>query len=289
MKVLVTGASSFVGAHFALEAARDHDVIATHYSTPLQLPRISSVRVDLCSSRAQLQLRKLNIDVVVHLACKVKAQKGEKLSPEEQNDAMLEQVIALGKPILYASSTAVHWTKETPYVLSRRRDEERIRACGLPYGFLRPSAPYGPTLISHTPRHKESFHTLVDMIRYSPIVPMISDGQYKRTPIHVRDFARIGLSMLDMGLDGLELDAGGASILSMREIIEMIAQRMDKNPRIVPIPKKVFTWLAHRTKNFEASLIDAIDQDECIDAQPLVFETGVQARSFAQGLSDLLR
>ena len=47
------------------------------------------------------------------------------------------------------------------------------------------------------------------MIRYSPVVPMISDGQYKRTPIHVRDFARIGLSMIDIGLDGLELDAGG--------------------------------------------------------------------------------
>ena len=289
MKVLVTGASSFLGAHFALEAARDHDVIATYYSTNLQLPRIPSIRVDLCSSRAQLQLRKINVDVVVHLACKIKSKKGSKESPEDQNTAMLEQVLALGKPILYASSTAVHWTKETPYVLSRRRDEERIRSCGLPYGFLRPSAPYGPKLISHTPKHKESFHTLVDMIRYSPIVPMISNGQYKRTPIHVRDFAQIGLSMLDMGLDGLELDAGGASILSMREIIEMIAQRMGKSPRIVSIPKRVCTWLAYRTKNFEPSLIDAIDQDEYIDAQPLVFETGIQPRSFAQGVSDLLR
>ena len=288
MKILITGASSFVGAHFALEASHNHSVIATHYSTPLQLPRIPSVRVDLCSSRAQLQLRKLDVDAVVHLACKIKSKKGNEQSPQEQNQQMLEQIIALGKPILYASSTAVHWEKETPYVLSRRRDEERLRNCGLPYGILRPSAPYGPSLISHTPQHKESFHTLVDMIRYSPIVPMISNGQYKRTPIHVRDFARIGLSMLDMGLDGLELDAGGASILSMREIIEMIAHRMGKNPRILPIPKGVFTWLAHRTKNFEPSLIDAIDQDECIDVQPVVFETGIQPRYFEQGLSDLL-
>ena len=74
MKVLITGASSFVGAHFALEASKDHEVIATHYSTPLKLPRISSVRVDLCSSRAKLQLRKLDVDVVVHLACKIKTQ-----------------------------------------------------------------------------------------------------------------------------------------------------------------------------------------------------------------------
>lgn len=289
MKVLVTGASSFVGAHFALEASQHHDVIATHYSTPLHLPRIRSVRVDLCSSRAPLQLRKLDFDVVVHLACKVKSQKGETQSPEKANASMLDQVIGLGKPILYASSTAVHWEKETPYVRSRREDEERIRTSGLPYGILRPSAPYGPKLIAHTPRHKESFHTLVNMIRYSPIVPMIASGNYKRTPIHVRDFAQIGLSMLDIGLDGLEIDAGGGTTLSMKEIIEMIAKRLDKNPKVLPIPKNIFTWLAHRTKNFEPSLIDAIDQDECIDIQPLIFETGIQPRTFSEGLSDLLR
>lgn len=288
MKILVTGASSFVGAHFALEAVRHHEVIATHYATPLALPRISSVRVDLCSPRAHLQLKKLEVDLVVHLATKVKSKKGELRSPEEHNRAMLEQIIAVGKPILYASSTAVHWTKETPYVRSRKAEEERIRTCGIPFGIIRPSAPYGPKLIAHTPRHKESFHTLVDVIRYAPVVPMISDGQYKRTPIHVRDFARIALSMIDMGLDGLELDAGGATVLSMREIIEQIAAKMGRSPRVLPIPKKLFVWLSHRSSNFEASLIDAIDQDECIDAQPLVFETGVQPRTFAQGLSDLL-
>ena len=288
MKILITGASSFVGAHFALEAVRDHEVIAAYYSTPLSLPRIRSIRVDLCSARAYIQLRKLDIDVVVHLATKIKSQKDAQKTPADHNRAMLEQVIALGKPILYASSTAVHWTRETPYVRSRRSEEERIRSCGLPYGILRPSAPYGPKLIAHTPTHKESFHTLVDMIRYSPIVPMISDGLYKRTPIHVRDFARVGLSMIDMGLDGLELDAGGASILSMKEIIDSIAQKIDTHPRVLPIPKSLFVWLSHLSKNFEGSLIDAIDQDECIDIQPLVFETGVQPRTFEQGLSDLL-
>jgi nucleoside-diphosphate-sugar epimerase len=141
----------------------------------------------------------------------------------------------------------------------------------------------------HRPKHKESFHTLVDLIRYSPIVPMISHGNYIRQPIHVRDFARAGLAMLDIGLDGTELDAGGQDALSMRNIIKTIAERLDRSVQVLPLSKKLFVWLAKRNPNFEPSLIEAIDQDEEIDVQPLIFETGVSLRTFSEGVSDLLR
>jgi nucleoside-diphosphate-sugar epimerase len=265
-------------------------VIALYHSTPLSLPRIRSVRIDLSLPRSRTQLRALKVDAVVHLATKIKSKsKDPALSAERLNQAMLDQVLAMGVPILYASSTVVHWERETPYVRSRKEDEERIRSSGLPYGILRPSAPYGPKLRMHRPRHKESFHTLVDMIRYSPIVPMISHGNYIRQPIHVRDFARAGLAMLEMGLDGMEFDAGGREPLSMRTIINTIAERLDRSVRVLPVPKKIFVWMAKRNPNFEPSLIEAIDQDENIDVQPLIFETGVVVRSFAEGVSDLLR
>ena len=127
------------------------------------------------------------------------------------------------------------------------------------------------------------------MIRFSPIVPMISDGAYLRTPVHVRDFAKVGLALLDMGLDEGEFDAGGGEALSMKQIIESLASHLNRSPRIVPIPKKMFVWLAKKHPNFEASLIDAIDQDEQIDSQDLIFETGVSLRPFSEGISDLLR
>ena len=288
MRILVTGASSFVGAHFALEASQEHEVIATHLSTPLSLPRIRSLRIDLSLPRSQKQLRNLDVDAVVHLATKIKTTKGAE-DAQKLNTKMLDQILSMEKPILYGSSTVVHWEKETPYVRSRKEDEERIRSAGLPYAIIRPSAPYGPKLSCHTPKHKESFHTLVDMIRFSPLVPMISDGAYLRTPVHVRDFAKAGLSLLEMDLDSGEFDVGGGEVLSMKQIITTIASQLARTPRILPIPKKLFVWLAKRHPNFEASLIDAIDQDEAIDSQDLIFETGVRLRSFSEGVSDLLR
>ena len=289
MRLLVTGASSFVGAHFALEASQKHEVLGVYHSTPFSLPWVQAVRIDLTSPRAKKQLHSLHVDAVVHLATKIKENTHRGQSSAEQNTSMLDAILSMEKPILYGSSTAVHWKKDIPYVLSRKKDEERIRSSQLPYGILRPSAPYGPKLHMHKPKHKESFHTLVDMIRYSPVVPMISDGAYIRTPIHVRDFAHAGLALLDMGLDGMEFDAGGSEALSMKEIIQKIAHQLNRSVHIAPIPKKLFVWLAQYNRNFEPSLIDAIDEDEYVDPQPLLFETGIAMRSFSQGLLDLLR
>ena len=290
MRIAVTGASSFMGAHFAIEAAQQHEVVALHLSTPLNLPKISSLRIDLTHERARKKLEDSQIDLVVHFATKIKIS-GVKNSAEharKANKKMLENLMALQKPILYASSTAVHWNCDIPYVQGRREEEAMLRASALPYAILRPSAPYGPKLIAHKTGHKESFHTLVDVIRYTPVVPIISKGDYLRQPIHVQDFARAALALIDLGLDGQEFDAGGAQNLSMRAIVQLIAQRLDKKAYLLPLPKKLYAFVARWHKDFEPSLLEYIDQDERVDNGPLIQETGLIPRGFEAGLSDLL-
>ena len=71
MRILVTGASSFVGAHFARMAALEHEVIALHHQTPLMLNGVTPFRCDLRHPAAQERLSALHADVVVPLACKV--------------------------------------------------------------------------------------------------------------------------------------------------------------------------------------------------------------------------
>ncbi|HNC98172.1 MAG TPA: hypothetical protein PKW90_18715, partial [Myxococcota bacterium] len=64
MKMLVTGASSFVGAHFcSLAARRRMDVIGLWRSTPLALAGVRSLQGD-----ASLISPPPGLDVVVHLA-----------------------------------------------------------------------------------------------------------------------------------------------------------------------------------------------------------------------------
>lgn len=294
MRLLVTGGSSFVGAHFCRLAAREHHVFAVHHSTPLQLNGVTPVRADLRRARDRGRLDALGADAIVHIACKIKASvaKGEDpaLAALQTNTRMMDMVLSLARPVVYASSTVVHWQQETPYAASRRQDEARLADSGLPFAIVRPSAPYGPRMANHRPAHKESFHTLVDLVRKSPVVPVIGDGQYRRQPIHVDDLsaAILGLLARPEGLPGQAYDAGGAQALSFDQIIDTIAAALHRPVRKLHLPKALFVKLARFSADFDPHLIDAIDEDELADPAALALASGVDPRPFSQGVRDLL-
>ena len=70
MKLLVTGGSSFVGAHFCLRAARGHTVFALHHTTPMALNGVTPIKADLRTRRGMNAIADLDFDVVIHLATK---------------------------------------------------------------------------------------------------------------------------------------------------------------------------------------------------------------------------
>lgn len=283
MRLIVTGGSSFVGAWFALRAARQHDVIALHHATPLALPGVTPMRVDLRRARDVRRLAALEADAVVHLAAKVKGSAAPAL-----NRAMMDAVLSLGRPVVYASSTVVHWERRTSYGDSRREDEQRLVQSGLSHAIVRPSAPYGPRLLGHSPGHRESFHTLAGLVCRSRVVPVIGDGRYRRQPLHVDDLSAVVLALLDRGLAGQAFDAGGGDALAFDDIVDTIAAAAGRRVAKLHLPKALFTRLAGFSADFDPELIAAVDADEVVDNAALVAATGVRPRRFADGVADLL-
>jgi nucleoside-diphosphate-sugar epimerase len=283
MRLLVSGGSSFVGAWFCLRAAAHHDVFALHHATPLALPGVTPIRADLRRPRALRLAREVEPDAVVHLAAKVKGPDALAL-----NRQMMAAMLELGRPIVYASSTVVHWKRETAYGTSRREGEAALAESGLPFAIVRPSAPYGPRLIGHAPGHTESFHTLANLVRRSRVVPVIGDGQYRRQPIHVDDLSDTILALLERGLTGQALDAGGANALTFDQIIGTIADAAGRRVARLHLPKALFALVAGRSADFDPELIDAIDEDEIADPAALTAATGIRPRAFAVGAPDLL-
>lgn len=295
MRLLVTGASSFVGAHFCRVAAREHQVLGIHHATPLRLPGVTPVRADLARPRDAHRLQALDFDAVVHLACKIKGRAGKGQDPAaaalDTNRRMMDAVLALGRPVVYASSTVVHWDQDTPYGRGRREDEQRLADCGLPWAVVRPSAPYGPYLATHRPAHRESFHTLVALVRHSPVVPVIGDGRYRRQPVHVDDLSAAILGLLTRagGLPGQAFDAGGAQALSFDQVIDTIARALRRRVHKLHLPRALFVQAARFSRDFDPSLLDAVEQDEVADPAPLAAASGVVPRAFADGVGDLVR
>ena len=53
---------------------------------------------------------------------------------------MMKNLLSLQKPMIYASSTAVHWNTTIPYVKARQEEKETCRI-RYPFVILRPCAP----------------------------------------------------------------------------------------------------------------------------------------------------
>jgi len=282
LRLLVTGASSFVGAHFCREAALTHRVHGVFHQTPVSLFGVTPLRCDLRHPAAIDRLGQAQPDVVVHMACKVMG-----TGIEEVNRRMMDVVLSLGVPVLYASSTMVHWESDTAYARSRREDEQRLSDSGLDFAILRPCAPYGPRLKEHQPRHTESFHRLADWIRRWPCVPVIGDGSTLRQPVHVLDFCLSALMLIERGMGCRAFDAGGPRAIRMDHLVDVLAAALSTEVQRVHIPAALFGLGARITGGFDPELLEAFSSDDIVDPAPLTEATGVSPRPLSEGARDL--
>jgi nucleoside-diphosphate-sugar epimerase len=268
MRILVTGASSFVGSWFCSVAARaGHTVLGLWHTTPLLLPEVIPVTSDLTA------FRPVNVDVVVHLAAKVMSE-----DAQARNRAMMDAVLGWGLPTVYGSSTVVHWDTDAAYARSRREDEARLRAGRAPWIILRPCAPYGPVHPTHRPRHVESFHRLARLARRLPVVPVVGSPDVRRQPVHVEDFAAAALALVGRDTWNVAFDAGGPEALTMRDIVSALA---GTRRRVVGVPADVAARAAGRMGGFQPDLLRAFATDDVVDCTPLARASGVTPRPFS--------
>ncbi|MES2641537.1 MAG: NAD(P)-dependent oxidoreductase [Myxococcota bacterium] len=276
MRILVTGASSFVGVHFcSLAAAKGHDVLGLWRNTPMMVDNVKSVTADITS------FSPAKVDVVVHLAAKVMAP-----DAREQNRKMLDAVLEWGFPLVYASSTMVHWPRKNAYADSRVEDEARVMASDKPWLIVRPCAPWGPPHATHKPTHVESFATLANLVRRAPFVPVPGSAEVLRQPVHVDDFNGAILALLDRGVWNAAYDAGGPEAITVREIIERIAAASGrKKARIVEVPEVLAKIGGRFLKNFSSDTLATFATNDTVDPLPLQKASGITPRRFdAAGL-----
>ena len=287
MRLVVTGASSFVGAHFCRRAAHRHEVVAVYHRTPVSLNRVTPVRIDLRHQQAPAKLAALEPDAIVHIAGRVMGA-STKPSVVAGNRRMLDAVLAVGVPVLYASSTVVHWEQATAYGDWRKEDEARVAAAGVPWAIVRPCAPYGPRLREHQPGHKESFQALADMVRSWPVVPLPGSGKALRQPIHVEDLADAMLALLERGLPNQAFDAGGAECMTLDEVVGVIAAAAGTSPVRLHLPAGLLGLVARYAPDLDEELMGTADTDDPADPSALQAASGVRLRGFSEGVRCLL-
>ena len=122
-----------------------------------------------------------------------------------------------------------------------------------------------------------------------PVVPIPGDGKYRRQPIHVEDFCRAGLALIEGGLKSQALDAGGGDALSMNDLVRTLGKALGRNPRIVHLPGFVNAFLGRFRSEIDPALLEVFDTDDVADPTAMTAATGVVPRRFAEGAWDLNR
>jgi nucleoside-diphosphate-sugar epimerase len=161
VKVLVTGASGFVGGPVCAElSARGHEVVALVRRPGSEPPGTTAVQGDLADEGSlRRALESTRPEAVVHLAAETGAQRSARKIEQtnvEGTRRLIEACRLAGAPKLVLVSTVVtgdaagrrleedgELPVETPYGRSKQECERLVRESGLPYAIVRPGHVYG--------------------------------------------------------------------------------------------------------------------------------------------------
>ncbi|PKN12642.1 MAG: NAD-dependent dehydratase [Deltaproteobacteria bacterium HGW-Deltaproteobacteria-4] len=229
MKVFVTGGSGFVGMEIIRQLlAAGHEVRALVHSKSATSsdPQLEIWPGDATRSET-LKGALAGCEAVIHLIGIIREFPDKQVTFQRLHiDATRNILAAAGeqgiKRYLHMSSNGTRPDSVAEYHKSKWAAEELVRAAGLATTIFRPSVIFGPG---------DAFvNMLATIIRRTPIVPVIGDGEYQMTPVAVGNVATGFVRALTQPESSGEIyHCGGPQTLTYNELLDTIARVLGRN------------------------------------------------------------
>src|SRR5215211_3059071 len=279
MKVFVTGGTGFTGTYVVPLLLKNGYEVRCLYRpdsdrTLLPQPEIEWAVGDLSDPRslstsmqgtdALVNIASLGFghaDSIVHLAQEAGIQRAVFMS----TTAIFTQLNAKSKKIRLAA-------------------EESIETSGLKYTILRPTMIYG------SPRDRNMWR-LIQLMRYSPVIPVFGDGNYLQQPIYAGDVAQAVVSCLcnDKTI-GKSYNIAGKSPLTYNQVIDTIAGLMKKRVWKIHIPSAPVVGLLELFERFhipfpiKAEQVLRLNENKNFSYEEAQDDFGFSPSSFEEGI-----
>jgi uncharacterized protein YbjT (DUF2867 family) len=237
VKILVTGATGFVGAKIvhALRA-EDRDVRAL-VRTPERAAHLRALGVEVAAgditSPAALRSALQGCTHVVHLVAILRggAEDFERVMTQGTRDLVAAaQETGVERFVLMSALGTSEISKDTvPYYAAKWAEEKAVAESGLEYVIFRPSFVFG--------RDGGALPTFLRQVRYSPVVTVIGNGLQRSQPIWVEDVA----GYFARGIEAPEaanriFELGGPDTVDWNGLYLAIAGVLGKRRRLVHVP-----------------------------------------------------
>jgi nucleoside-diphosphate-sugar epimerase len=291
MRVLVTGATGFLGRHLCLEMCRrglPFVVFArSRERARFYLEHDVEVRLGDLSDVAACRAATKGVGAVLHLAAAADVS-DPAVNQRINIDGLANLVGACRenevKRFVFVSSTCAGRSRRDAYGETKLEGERIVRDSGLAFTILRPTMVYG--------RGSQEFEAFVRVIRLSPVVPLIGTGRNLVQPVFIGDAVRVLLDLVDADVTvGRTYDLAGGTSLSFDDLVGLVA-------RTLGLRRRLLLHIPHRPVLLAARLLGALFthvpltvdqvlafvQDTVVDLGPLRSDLGLTPLTLEEGL-----
>jgi uncharacterized protein YbjT (DUF2867 family) len=231
VRVLVTGATGFVGHHVVSTLiASGHEVVAVS-RTAAPLPSAASWRTADVTNPSSLEAAARGCDACVHLVAII-VERGRRtfdaINAEGTRNVVRAAEAAGVRRLVHLSALGASPDDRFPYLASKWRGEEIVRASGVEWTVLRPSVLYG--------EGAGFFRPIVWTMRWAPVYPLPAGGRTRFSPLAIEDLASCVVRALEGTGAGETVDLGGPDVMTFDEIVRTCMRALGKRRRIVSVP-----------------------------------------------------
>lgn len=284
MKLLVTGASGFLGPFVVREAlGAGHTVLALARSTTAAKkvqalgaePLPGDLNDPAALDEAFLNAAAAGAEAFVNLPSLGFGHAAAIVAAAEE--AGLRRAV-------FVSTTAVTTTLPANSKRVRLAAEQTIRDSALDWTILRPTMIYGTA-------GDRNISRLLQLLRRTPVLPVPGGGRRLQQPVHVEDLARAVLAATtgDVAI-GRTYDIAGPDPLTFRELLVESAAAVGRRTRLLPVPLRPAIWAlrayekAAPRPRLKSEQLERLAEDKAFDIGPAVNDLGYRPRSFRDGV-----
>ncbi len=293
--ILITGGTGFVGGHLIRRLRKDGVPVRAVVRSPDKAQALKDLGVETVvgdlGDAASLEAACAGVERVVHLVGIIQEAPGATfrgVHVEGTRSLLAAAKKAGARHFIYQSALGARPGARSEYHKTKWEAEELVRQSGIPYTILRPALIYGPG--------DQFTIRLSEMIRRSPVLPIIGSGASKVQPISIEDVVTCIRKIVtsDSFLNEI-YEIGGPEQLTYEVVTLAIAEAMGVKKPVFHMP---LVFLRPLARLFETALpkppvtvdqLIMLQEDNVCGMQDIRDAFGLEPAAFREGLKKFIR